>query len=43
MFNLKKKISGLFTVILGIFWEAAYAMVIIAIGLLFASAIQYLR
>jgi hypothetical protein len=38
-----KKIVIFYNVTLGIFWEAAYVMVIIGVGLLFALAIQYIR
>ncbi len=38
-----KKIAVFYNVTLGIFWEAVYVMVIIAVGLLFALVIRYIR
>ena len=41
--NAMKKIAIFYTVTLGIFWEAAYVMVIIGVGSLFAVAIKLIR
>ncbi len=41
--NAMKKIAVLYTVTLGIFWEAVYVMIIIGVGSLFALATQYIR
>jgi hypothetical protein len=41
--NAMKKIAIFYTVTLGIFWEAAYVVVIIGVGSLFALAIQFIR
>ena len=38
-----KKIAVFYNVTLGIFWEVVYVMVIIAVGLLFALVIRYIR
>lgn len=38
-----KKTSVVYTVTLGIFWEAVYVIVVICIGLLLVFAIRYLR
>jgi hypothetical protein len=38
-----KETAIFYTVTLGIFWEAAYVMVMIGVGSLFALAIQYIR
>ena len=37
------KIAVFYTVMLGIFWEALYVMVIIGVGSLFALIIQSIR
>jgi len=39
---MKKRVI-FYNVTLGIFWEAAYVIVVIGIGSLFALAIQYIR
>jgi len=38
-----KKTTILYNVTLGIFWEAAYVLVIIGAGYLFASVLPYIR
>lgn len=40
--NAMKKIALFSNVALGIFWEAVYVMVVIAVGLMLSFAIQYI-
>jgi hypothetical protein len=41
--NIMKKMAIFYNAALGIFWEVAYAIVIIGIGALCTLAIKYLR
>jgi len=38
-----KRISDIYNVILGMFWESVYVFVIIGVGLSLAVVIQYIR
>ncbi len=38
-----KKMTIFYNVMLGIFWEAVYVIVVIGIGVLFVLAIKYIR